>query len=254
MSSDTGSQRKIKSDLTLINLITLLRDSDGMTITELADELGLAKSTVHAHVHTLADEGYLVQEGNRFKLSLRLLDLGGSIQSRHLDELVREKVDMLAIETQERAQFVVEEQGLGVHLYCSYGENAVQTKVWVGRHFPLHISAAGKAILAHLSDEKRESILQREPVAFTEQTVTDTDRLREELQQVREDQYALNRQESTRGLRAVGAPIRDEENDVVGAISVSGPTHRIKGEVLHEELPDLLLGVVNEIELKMAFR
>lgn len=254
MSSDTGPQRKIKSDLTLIELITLLRDAEGMTITELADELDLAKSTVHAHVHTLADEGYLIQNDNEFQLSLRLLDLGGSIQNRHLDELIREKVDMLAIETQERAQFVVEEQGLGVHLYCSYGENAVQTKVWVGRHFPLHISAAGKAILAHLPEERRESILQEEPVAFTEQTVTDPDKLRNELQQVREDQYALNQQESTRGLRAVGAPIRDEGDDVVGAISVSGPTNRIKGEVLHEDLPDLLLGVVNEIELKLAFR
>jgi len=254
MPPNTGSPRKIKSDLTLINIITQLRNSDGMTITELADELDLAKSTIHAHVHTLTDEGYLIKEGNTFQLSLRLLDLGGSIQNRHLDELIREKVDMLAIETQERAQFVVEEQGFGVHLYCSYGENAVQTKVWVGRHFPLHISAAGKAILAYLPEERRESILQEDPIAFTDQTVTDTDELRDELQQIRDDQYALNQQESTRGLRAVGTPIRSEDDDVIGAISVSGPTHRIKGDVLHEELPNLLLGVVNEIELKLAFQ
>jgi len=254
MAKNDESHRKIKSDLTLLSIVTALKNSGGMTITELAGELDLAKSTVYAHVHTLADEGYLIKEDNEFRLSLRLLDLGGSVQTRYLNELIREKVDMLAIKTKERAQFVVEEEGVGVHLYCSYGADAVQTKVWVGRHFPLHISAAGKAILAHLSERRRNRILQEDPVAFTDHTVTDVDKLRRELQQIREDEYALNQQESTRGLRAVGVPVRDGNDGVIGAISVSGPTHRIKGDVLREELPDLLLGVVNEIELKLAFQ
>lgn len=254
METDTESSRKIKSDLTLISIIRLLKNTEGMSITEIANELDLAKSTVHAHVHTLADEGYLIKKEDKFQLSLQLLDLGGAARNRYLDELIREKVDMLAIETKERAQFVVEERGTGVHLYCSYGKNAVQTKVWIGRHFPLHISAAGKAILANLPEERRDSILQKEPVAFTDQTITDVDTLRRDLQQVRKNNYALNQQESTRGLRAVGVPIKKEDDDVLGAISISGPTHRIKDEVLRKELPDLLLGVVNEIELKMTFR
>ena len=254
METNDKSHRRIKSDLTLLSIVTALKNSGGMTITELADELDLAKSTVYAHVHTLSDEGYLMKEDNEFRLSLRLLDLGGSVQTRHLNELIREKVDMLAIETKERVQFVVEEEGVGVHLYCSYGEDAVQTKVWVGRHFPLHISAAGKAILAHLPERRQDKILQKNPVAFTDHTVTDVNQLRQEFQQIRENEYALNQQESTRGLRAVGVPIKDENDGVIGAISVSGPTHRIKDDVLREELPDLLLGVANEIELKLAFQ
>lgn len=254
MNSETGSSRRVQSDLKLIRILDSLKGSDGKTITELADELGLAKSTVHAHVHTLADEGYLIQSGRRFHLSLRMLDFGGSVQERYLDELIRQKVDMLAIETQERAQFVVEEQGVGVHLYCSFGENAVQTNVWIGRHFPLHISAAGKAILAHLPEERRESILQTDPVAFTDHTITDVDELRNELAEIRENKYAINQQESTRGLRAIGVPIEHECEGVIGAISISGPIHRIEGDVLHEEMPSQLLGVTNEIELKLAFQ
>lgn len=254
MSTDTGSPRKVQSDLKLIGILNSLKNSEGKTITELADELDLAKSTVHAHVHTLADEGYLVQSDGKFLLSLRMLDFGGSVQERYLDELIRQKVDMLAFETQERAQFVVEEQGVGVHLYCSYGKNAVQTNVWIGRHFPLHISAAGKAILAYLPEERRESILRNDLVAFTDHTVTDPDELRDELAEIRENKYAINQQESTRGLRAVGVPIEHESEGVIGAISISGPIHRIKGDVLHEEMPGHLLGVTNEIELKLAFQ
>lgn len=254
MSTDTGSPRKVQSDLKLIGILNSLKNSEGKTITELADELDLAKSTVHAHVHTLADEGYLVQSDGKFLLSLRMLDFGGSVQERYLDELIRQKVDMLAFETQERAQFVVEEQGVGVHLYCSYGKNAVQTNVWIGRHFPLHISAAGKAILAYLPEERRESILRNDLVAFTDHTITDPDELRDELAEIRENKYAINQQESTRGLRAVGVPIEHESEGVIGAISISGPIHRIKGDVLHEEMPGHLLGVTNEIELKLAFQ
>jgi DNA-binding IclR family transcriptional regulator len=253
MDRNLASSRKIKSDLTLVRLLESLKDSEGRTITELADELELAKSTVHAHVHTLADEGYLVRTGDRFHLGLRLLDLGGSVQDRHLDELIRQKVDRLAIETAERAQFVVEERGVGLHIYCSYGENAVPTDVRIGRRFPLHISAAGKAILAYLPDERIDETLADDLVSFTEHTITDRDRVREELQRIREDEYAINQQESTRGLRAVGVPLRHETNGVIGAISVSGPTHRIKGDLLHDEIPDLILGIANEIELKLAF-
>lgn len=254
MGTGNGTRRQIKSDITLIRILRSLKRSGGMTITELSDELELAKSTVHAHVHTLAEEGLLVETDDGFELGLRFLDIGGVVQDRYLDELIREKVDLLAIEAEERAQFVIEENGLGIHLYCSYGANAVQTNVWIGRHFPLHISAAGKAILANLSKERRESILQGDQVAFTEQTKTDPEEIRTELEEVRANEYAINQQESTRGLRAVGVPIMKNDDKVLGAISVSGPTHRIKGEVLHEELPNLILGVANEIELKIAFQ
>ncbi|EJN57594.1 IclR family transcriptional regulator [Halogranum rubrum] len=254
MGDTNGSPRRIKSDITLLRILQSLQQSGGQTITELADELSLAKSTVHAHVHTLAEEGYLIESENGFELGLRMLDLGGTVQDRYLPELIRQKVDELAIETEERAQFVVEQDGVGVHLYCSYGKNAVQTNVWVGRHFPLHISAAGKAILAYLPEERRESVLQGEHVAFTEHTITDTEAIRAELEEIRANEYAINQQESTRGLRAVGVPIMNRDDEILGAISISGPTHRIKGTVLHEEIPDLILGVANEIELRLAFQ
>lgn len=254
MEAENGGPRRIKSDITLLRILQALHGAGGRTITELADDLSLAKSTVHAHVHTLAEEGYLIEGEDGFELGLRMLDLGGTVQDRYLPELIRQKVDALALETEERAQFVVEENGVGVHLYCSYGQNAVQTNVWIGRHFPLHISAAGKAILAYLPEERRASILQGEHVAFTDHTITDTTAIRDELEEIRANEYAINQQESTRGLRAVGVPIIDSDEDILGAISISGPTHRIKGEVLHEEIPDLILGVANEIELKLAFQ
>lgn len=249
----TNESRKIKADITVVRLLESLKETEGKTITELADELDLAKSTIHAHVQTLVEEGYLLRRDGKVCLGLKTLDLGGAVRTRYIDELIRNKVDLLAEETGERVQFVVEELGEGVYVYCAYGENAVQTDSRIGRRFPLHFSAAGKSILAHLPAERIDEVLSNELESPTEHTINNKEELYDELEEIRTNRFAINEQESTKGLRAVGAPIQTEDHGIFGAISVSGPTHRIKGDVLHDEIPNLLLGVTNEIELKLAY-
>jgi len=89
-----------------------------------------------------------------------------------------------------------------------------------------------------------------EPI--TEHTITDPGRLLEELETVRERGYSFNRQENLEGLHAVGVAVTGPENGVVRALIVSGPTHRLDGDWLQDELPSLLLGTANELELNIA--
>jgi IclR family transcriptional regulator, acetate operon repressor len=88
--------------------------------------------------------------------------------------------------------------------------------------------------------------------ASTVNTITDRDKLFAELEEVHKTEVAFN-EESTSGLRAVGTGVCGTDGLPVGALSISGPAHRFKGEKFHKELANLILGTANELELKLQF-
>lgn len=245
----------VNSDRRLIRILTGLAELDGAGVTELAEHVGLPKSTVHNHLSTLHAEEFVSKDGTNYRLGLRFLDLGENARlNRTESDHIEGKVADLARQTEERVQFIVEEHGYGVYLYVSRGEKAVSTDSRIGRHIPLHATSAGKAILAHLPKERVSDIIDTIGLSrVTEHTLTDIEDLEAELEGVREKGYATNIQESTVGLGAVGAPILCPDKSVVGAISISGPTHRLKGEMFETTLPDLVRGATNEIELNISF-
>jgi len=191
----------------------------------------------------------------RVSTRVRFLTLGGQVQTGQEGfDLAKKKVDQLAAETEERSQFIVEEHGSRFYVYTQAGENAVQTDATIGKRGYLHVSAAGKAILAALPRQRVEDVIDRRGLpAVTEQTITDESALFEELEAIRERGYAYNREESTEGLRAVGVAITDRNDGVIGALSISAPAHRLKDDRFETEFPDLIMGVTNEIELRLEY-
>ncbi|APW96736.1 transcriptional regulator [Halobiforma lacisalsi AJ5] len=252
--ANESTHRPVETVETAFDLVDALKERDGAGVSALADELGLAKSTVHRHLRTLEERGLLVREGDDYRLSTWFLDYGVHARNRRpVVEVARPKVDELAAETNEKVWFVLEEHGLGVHVYGAEGKHSVKTHARIGRRTPLHQFAAGKAILAFLREERVAEILDEHGLAGqTHRTITDRDELLEQLEAIRERGYAFNREESVAGVHAVGAPVREEDGTAVGAISVAGPANRLRGELLTDELPDLLLGAANEIEINLA--
>jgi hypothetical protein len=105
---------------------------------------------------------------------------------------------------------------------------------WIGRRLPLHCTAAGKPILAHLPRAAQDRYLARPLLRFTARTVTNPDLVRRELEGIRARGFALAREEYETELCAAGAPVRDHRGDVVASITVSGPTYRLPPERLLE--------------------
>lgn len=240
---------------TLLEIVEFLEASGGATVTEVADALGYAKSTVHRHLSTLEALGYVVDSPAGYRIGLRFLELGRSAQHRHRGyRLAKDKVEEIADVTGERAQFIVEEHGQAVFVWRSHGERAVRTDPGIGSRLPLYATAAGKAILAHLPEERLADLLAEltlEPV--TDATITEREDLLDDLAAIRERGYSFNREENVETLRAVGVPVLGEDGEAIGAFSVSGPTHRMKGDRFEEELPDLLLGAANELQLNITY-
>ncbi|WP_126661825.1 IclR family transcriptional regulator [Haloterrigena salifodinae] len=249
-----SQHRPVETVETAFDIVDVLKRDDGAGITDIADELGLAKSTVHRHVKTLESRGLLVREGDVYRISTWFLDYGIHVRNRHrLYDVARPKVDELAAETNEKVWCVIEERGMGVHIYGAEGRHSVKTHARIGQRTYLHQFAAGKAILAHLPDDRIESILEDYGLAAqTDQTITERDTLYDQLATIRDRGYAFNREESVIGVHAVGAPIRNESGTAIGAISVAGPANRLRDDLMTEELPSLLLGATNEVEINLA--
>jgi len=251
MSPTTPADGKIKTSGRVFDVLELLMESDGATVTEVADGLGVAKSTAHRHLNSLEERGYLVRRDGDYDLSFRFLQFGEYVSNaREGDALARQMVDELAERSGEHAQFFVEEHGWAVYVYGQGGEQAVFSGPGLGNTVHLHATAAGKSMLAHMPCRER-FIEERDLPALTENTLTEKEEIRRELETVRENGYALNREENIEGLRAVGVPVFDPDGDLFGALSISGPTRRMHGQRFREKLPEHLLGRANELELNI---
>ena len=233
-------------------IIEELNRSGEARVTALANELDMGKSAVHNHLSTLEKHGYVVKDDDAktYRLSLKFLDIGGQIRSEiDVYKVAEPKVEELAEKSGELVHLVVEEDGKGVYICRSKGEQAVDLDTYIGCRHHMHSTAFGKAILSHLPRERVDEIIDRHGLpAVTPRTITDRDELYEELERTRERGFAVDDEERLEGLRCIAAPIRFD-SDVIGAISVSGPTARIDDDWESNEFVSELQRAVNVIEL-----
>ncbi|UWG49304.1 DNA-binding transcriptional regulator, IclR family (plasmid) [Halalkaliarchaeum sp. AArc-CO] len=250
-----SDDRLVQSVQTAINIIISLRESDGARVTDLAADIGMSKGTVSNHLKTLEANDFVAKnDDGTYHLGLRFLNIAHGAQSRYpVLELVRTQTNDLADESGETALFATEEHGLGVVLDVAYGEYAVKTPLWVGHRDHLHHTAVGKAILAHLPDREVQAIIEEHGLPKkTPNTITDIEELLEELNQIADRGCAYNKQETISGLVGVGAPIQSQDGDVIGGISIIGPSSRIRDQRYHDEFPEMIEKAKNVIELNLT--
>lgn len=236
-------------------IIEVLKEHGQATPEAVADELDTHTSTVERYLSWLETEDYVIQRGDNYENGLRFLDIGERVKhSTGVFDVAAEEVDRLASESGELALFSLEEHGQNVLMYKANGADAIQTSHEIGLREPLHCSGLGKAILSKLPQERVESIVEERGLPqFTEQTITSRERLFEELKQTRDRGYAIDDEEAKPGIRCVAAPVVFGDGDLHGAVSVTAPRSRMKGERLEERLPELVTGVANVIEVNAIY-
>lgn len=248
------AKHPVRTTETTLSIIEELKTARTGRVTELADSLGLAKSAVHNHLNTLRNHGYVVKEGSQYRLSLKFLEIGGYL--RHGMELFKTaepQIDWLADQTDELANLLVEEHGEGVYLYRSKGEEGLDYDTFAGKRKYLHATSLGKAILAFLDEDRLEAIIDRHGLpAVTENTITDRAALYDDLEEIRAEGVAFDDGEATSGVRCVAAPVRSDER-VLGSISISAPTNRMRGDRFTETVPDKVRRAANVIELNIKY-
>ncbi|MFC6765909.1 IclR family transcriptional regulator [Natrinema soli] len=254
MTSD-NKQKTISAVETSFDILEVLGDLEPAGVSAIAEQLNLSTSTVFTHLYTLHELEYLVKEGTEYRRSLQFLSDGGIIRQRYkASQLLQDKVDELASITDEIAGAAVEEQGQRVILSRSAGDMAAGDEIPVGNHTYMHWTSLGKVLLAHLPATRRSEIIERHGLPRgTKQTFTDKEKLEKELEQIRQQGYAVDDEEHLRGVRGIAVPILDDERNVVSSIGITGPRNRFGSSYLLKLLESLEYAK-NEIEVRSSYQ
>lgn len=236
-------------------IIEELAESGEMTVSELSENLDIPVSTVYDYLQSLVQMGYVSREDKRYRPTTKFLEVGyQQLQRSEIYTEAQSELDELAGKTGEHVTLMTEENGEGVLLDVREGEKAVNLLSYPGARMPLHATAPGKAILAHMPTERIEEIIDGEALpALTKHTVTDPERLREQLTDVRDQGYAVDEGERIAGMVLVAAPILDREDRIRAAICVAGPRNRFD-ESRQEEISSLVKEAANVIQVQIDYR
>jgi DNA-binding IclR family transcriptional regulator len=249
-----GTPGTVASDERLLDVVEELKRRTTAGVTEVASALEMPKSTVHTHLSTLQERGYVVQnDAGKYRLSLRFLDIGSTVKEtrERYDEVVA-KLRELAEETDEKAWWTVEENGKAVFVAKAVGRRGIQTNARIGQHVELYQLAAGKAILAAQSEDRRERLLDGYDYPLPDGTSREA--LTAELGRIQDRGVAYGDEDFLDGVTGVGAPLRDNSGTIYGAISISGPANRLGDEAAKRELSDLVRGVSGELRVNLSYR
>jgi len=249
------ANNQIKATDRSLRIIEELKQRDGAGVTELAESLNTTKGTIHNHLNTLREHGYVVKNDSTYRLGLRFLEVGTYTRSKKkIYDAGKSEVENLAEETGEVANLMIEEQGRGIFLCVSEGKNAIELDTRVGSRQQLHNSALGKAILSEMSESELEIYInQHNFLGNTPNTLTNTEDLRESVKEIRARGVALDIEEWVEGVRCVAAPITDKNNNnLLGAVSVSGPAPRLDNNKIHNELCEKVINSATVIGINAS--
>lgn len=201
-----------------------------MTASAVAERTGFNTATTHRFLKTLEDIGVIARTAQgRFRLGLRLADLGARV-TQH--EVIRDAVaaDALALADAlgETVHVAVMIQDQPIVVANAQPERNFSMDAPAGRHLPAYSTAYGKVLLSGYAENRLSAYLASAPLAqLTENTITDADALRAELDTVRRGGFSVDREETEIGIRAVAVPIVDSDGTVRAALATSGPAARL---------------------------
>jgi IclR family KDG regulon transcriptional repressor len=252
---DASSVQSVDRALYILEL--LKEHNDGLGITELANRMDVAKSTVHRLLTSLKNQGYVRQDPltERYLLGLKLIELGSIVtQSLEIRKIAKPILNQLVQETGETSHLVILEDGEVVYIEKIESPYTIRMYSLIGKRAPVHCTGVGKAIIAYLPEEQvRRIVVQRGLKKFTENTITSLDDLLLHLQEIRANGYSLDREEHESGICCVAAPILNHNGEAVAGVSVAGPTMRMNEEKL-TFCKDRVVFYAREISKHLGYR
>ena len=203
---------------------------NGIGVNAIAQKVGLAKSTTSRILSTLEEWNVVERTAeNRFAIGPGLLRLVEHQPfAATLKALVRPVIEQISADTGEATLLVVLDGSEALYLDSVPGNYAVQVREWVGEKVPLNVTSGGKLLLAHAGKSFIESYLTRPLASHTVNSVNDPAKLANQLEMIRERGVAITDGEYDDEVAGITVPVKNVEGDVVAAITVYGPTFRLR--------------------------
>ncbi|MGX9901083.1 IclR family transcriptional regulator [Arthrobacter sp. SA17] len=255
--SANGQAGGVQSVDRALQILEILARDGHAGVSDIADEMGVHKSTVFRLLESLAGPDMVQQNSGRgkYQLGFGILRLAASIPARL--SLVREArpiLEDLAHQSKETVNLAVLRSGYAVNVDQALGPSSLATHDWVGGLTPLHATSSGKVFLAALPADERRQILDEVGLsARTPRTITSREALEKQLLDVAHNGYAESREELEIGLNAIAVPVHNHVAAVIGSVSISGPAFRFDTEKVPELITDLREAGLR-ISEKMGYR
>lgn len=234
-----------------LKILDLLAEAgDGLSVTELAEALGVDKASASRLVSTLAQYGYVEKDPatRRCHLGPQVVGLSRRVLARlPLREAGRPFLRQLMERTGECAHLAVPAQGKALYVDQVESPATLRVNAQVGTMNPLHCTALGKVLLA-FGDLPLPAPLE----AFTPRTITEPETLRRHLEEVRRLGYAVDDEEFDPGVRCIAAPVFDFEGRLAGSMGISGPSTRLTPERL-PALTAIVVEIGRALSERMTF-
>jgi len=237
-----GIIKSVQKSLKVLRYI--MSATDEVSVNELVEEFGYNRSTVHHMLKTMKVEGFITQNQRTKNYNIGSEIFNGWIKDRDMHNyLMRLKPTIKEIveKCKETTTMFVRENDRAICVLGEESEQIIKAYLMIGREIPLYCTAAGRAMLAYLPQDEVEKILQISGMKkYMKKTTVDKNELYENLAEVRDKGYAIEKEEFEELINAVGIPILNKENRPVASVSVVGPIMRFTDDKIKECIPFLL--------------
>ena len=225
-----NSLSSVQSALKILSLFSF--EEPEKRVTQIAKEMGIAKSTASRLLSSLANEGFVKKnkDTQKYSLGTKLLTLYSRMISNL--EVVKEAkpyLEQLSKDTSESIQLSQLDGKNVVYIDNIKSTYPFQITSHIGLVNPIHCTSSGKVLLAYQKDRLVDEILV-DLDKFTPSTITDPEILKEELIHIKKMGYSYIENQFIQGIVSIAAPIKDYNNEIIAAISLAGPIQRINGE------------------------
>ena len=231
-----------KTVIKALGLLELIRDNPGQRVSELAMSSGVPVPTCSRLLEALTEARLIRRRNGVYELGPHCLALAESFREVfNLDHDARVHLEKLVMLTGETAHIGVLDDGECVYVDKVDSSQSVRMYSRVGGRSPLHSSGIGKALLSAAPTDVFDRVCEIGLARRTPRTITDPERLREEVALIAARGYAIDDVENEEGIRCVAAPVRGADGYAVAAVSVAGPDYR----VAVDRVPDIAVHVKN---------
>jgi IclR family acetate operon transcriptional repressor len=257
---DKTAQNTIKSLDRAMEVFEFLSEAQGKTLSTLAAQMGQSPATVYRILVTLEGRGLVEFDADEqvWHIGAQAFVIGARFLRRSsLVDRARPILRKLMEQTGETANLGTERNGFVLFLGQVETHASIRAFFPPGTLSPMHASGIGKALLAHMDEDRLSRLLdgrgRTTPVLepFTEHTITDAGTLRADLAETRRRGYAIDGEEKNLGMRCIAAPVFDMTQEAVAGISVSGPTSRV-GEDQIEFLSNAVRQAASDLSLAIG--
>lgn len=231
LGTDTENQQIVQAVDRALRILQVLASNEKlMSLSKIARATSMPPSTVHRMLATMRTRGFVRHDEDErsYGVGLAVLPLAEAAKAQAtISREAQPILERLAAEIDETASLVLLDGNSGTYSLIARSDRSIGLSVSMGQFVPLHCTAGGKAILAHLPIESRERFINVPLKAYTLNTITNHIRLSEELAEIRARGYAVDNEEREVGMRCIAAPVFNYNGDVIGAVGVSGTSNQI---------------------------